>query len=235
MFAWLTPDPLKKLMMSRQKMEVLNLPEPLRSLFVSPLPDSGVDVRQLDALVIDFETSGFDPACDRVLSIGWVEIRQGVISLGSSHHILIRTLVDITADSSKVHHILPETLHYGGISEKRAFEQLLAAMVGKVVIAHGCVIEKGFLEHYIKSHSLLTALPLLWLDTLKIEQYRCRMRTAKPDWRLASVRKAYNLPDYPAHHALMDAIATAELFLAQRHALFGSSPSPLRVMMQASC
>ena len=42
------------------------------------------------------------------------------------------------------------------------------------------------------------------------------------------------LPDYPAHHALMDAIATAELYLAQLHGLFGSSPAQLEVLMKAS-
>jgi DNA polymerase-3 subunit epsilon len=33
--------------------------------------------------------------------------------------------------------------------------------------------------------------------------------------RLAECRSRYNLPAYPAHNALMDALAAAELLLAQ--------------------
>jgi DNA polymerase-3 subunit epsilon len=35
------------------------------------------------------------------------------------------------------------------------------------------------------------------------------------DLRLAKARGRYNLPRYPAHNALTDAIAAGELFLAQ--------------------
>ncbi|KXI24277.1 3'-5' exonuclease [Photobacterium sanguinicancri] len=133
-----------------------------------------------------------------------------------------------------IHHLLPEQLNKAGLDEHRAFSHLLAAMAGKVVIAHGCVVEKGFLEHYVHQHYHISSLPIVWLDTLKIEQYRGQIRSTKPDWRLASIRKAYRLPDYPAHHALMDAIATAELYLAQLHGLFGSSPAKLEVLMKAS-
>ena len=34
------------------------------------------------------------------------------------------------------------------------------------------------------------------------------------DFRLASIRKRHGLPEYPAHGALIDAVATGELYLA---------------------
>ena len=46
-----------------------------------------------------------------------------------------------------------------------------------------------------------------WLDRL--------LRRAKHSIRLADSRARYNLPTYHAHHALTDALATAELLQAQ--------------------
>ena len=40
-----------------------------------------------------------------------------------------------------------------------------------------------------------------------------------PQLNLADARRACGLPDYPAHDALTDAVATAELFLVLRHRL----------------
>lgn len=39
------------------------------------------------------------------------------------------------------------------------------------------------------------------------------------------------LPRYPAHHALSDALATAELFLTEMAAIAESSPMPLKKML----
>ena len=40
-----------------------------------------------------------------------------------------------------------------------------------------------------------------------------------PELNLTAARRALGLPDYPAHDALTDAVATAELFLVVRHRL----------------
>ncbi|MEZ8097138.1 exonuclease domain-containing protein [Photobacterium swingsii] len=234
MFAWFKPSPLKQLAAQQRLLTSQVQSEPLLSLVNASLPDNRTDARLLDIIVIDFETNGLDPTKNTVLSIGWVEIKKGIIDLSTGHHYLVRSQSPITAHSATIHHLLPEQLNQAGLEENLAFSQLLKAMVGKVVIAHGCVVEKGFLGHHIQSHYQLPSLPVLWLDTLKIEQYCNQLRARKPDWRLASIRKAYHLPDYPAHHALMDAIATAELYLAQLHGLFGSSPAQLEVLMKAS-
>ncbi|MDO6544567.1 exonuclease domain-containing protein [Photobacterium sanguinicancri] len=234
MLAWFKSTPLKQLEAQRDRIATQVYPEPLQSLVSTPLADTLTDARLLDVIVLDFETNGLNPQVHNVLSMGWVEITNGIINLGSARHYLIRSETAITGDSAMIHHLLPEQLNKAGLDEHRAFSHLLAAMAGKVVIAHGCVVEKGFLEHYVHQHYHISSLPIVWLDTLKIEQYRGQIRSTKPDWRLASIRKAYRLPDYPAHHALMDAIATAELYLAQLHGLFGSSPAKLEVLMKAS-
>ncbi|EPF7753291.1 exonuclease domain-containing protein [Vibrio parahaemolyticus] len=225
---------IEHLELVRRELEKSSLPDVFNSIGNTPLPGALSDARELDTLVLDFETTGFNPEVDRVISIGWVEIRNSNIRLNSARHVFINHAIDICHESVKVHHIRPETLHVSGISEQAAFTQLLDVIAGKILVAHGCIMEQRFLEQYIKMKYQNLKLPLIWLDTLKIEQYRTQLRPTRSDWRLSSIRKELNLPTYQAHNALNDAIATAELYLAQINCLFGLSSAPLHVLVNAS-
>ena len=80
---------------------------------------------------------------------------------------------------------------------------------------------------------LATADPLVaqqTIDTLEIAQrvFERRNHTIQPgDLRLFNLRPRYNLPQYRAHNALSDALATAELFLAMAENLYPGRPCPL--------
>lgn len=210
------------------------LPSILENLVTAPLPDEECDVRDLDLLVLDFETTGLDPSKDNVLSIGWVEVSKGIIHLNKAHHLYINHRNNIDPESIKIHHIRPEELHSEGINEYVVFELLLHAMVGKVIVAHGTVVEQRFLSEYIQRQFKASIPPLLWFDTLNIEKYRLQMTRYQSDWRLSSLRKNIGLPSYTAHYALSDALSAAELYLAQMHHLFGKDKAPLRVILDAS-
>lgn len=232
---WFKHHPLVRLEQQRTGMSArASLPSQLLPLLELRFPTVEGDARSVDALVVDFETSGFDPEGDQILSMGWVEIQQGVIRLNSAHHYLISQEADVPSDTVKVHHLLPEVLQSQGLRFDEVFKRLFHAMEGKLLVAHGACIERDFTRQYIKRYFGLDDFPLLWLDTLKIEQYRQQMQTGKKDWRLASVRQNYHLPAYPAHHALMDAVATAELYLAQLNSLFAKNAAPLGVLYKAS-
>ncbi|EOV0913921.1 exonuclease domain-containing protein [Vibrio parahaemolyticus] len=128
----------------RRELEKSSLPDVFNSIRNMPLPSALSDVRELDTLVLDFETTGFNPEVDRVISIGWVEIRNSNIRLNSARHVFINHAIDICHESVKVHHIRPETLHVSGISEQAAFTQLLDVIAGKILVAHGCIMEQRF-------------------------------------------------------------------------------------------
>jgi DNA polymerase-3 subunit epsilon len=58
------------------------------------------------------------------------------------------------------------------------------------------------------------------IDTLVVAKRRLDKRDIAYDpsaLRLANLRKKYHLPNHFAHNALNDAVATAELLLAQIH------------------
>jgi DNA polymerase-3 subunit epsilon len=69
------------------------------------------------------------------------------------------------------------------------------------------------------------------IDTLEIAQraFQRRNHTIQPgDLRLFNLRPRYNLPQYKAHNALSDALATAEVFLALADNQYPTAPCPLR-------
>jgi len=74
------------------------------------------------------------------------------------------------------------------------------------------------------------------VDTLALAHRSCVRQGREPvrgSLRLAALRERYNLPAYASHDSLVDAIAAAELFLAQMEELAGAGPVPLRAFLAA--
>jgi DNA polymerase III subunit epsilon len=176
-----------------------------------PRPDTPLD--QLDCVVLDFETSGLEPSDDKILSIGLVELRYPVMKLSSAQHYYVKSEQMIKSETAVINHIVPETL-LGGIDPSELIERLAATLTGKIVIAHGAQIEKRFLRALLQLDDDVP-LPLIFLDTLRLEQSLSAYRgMLHPDLRLSSIRERKGLPPYLAHNAFADSVATGELFLA---------------------
>lgn len=202
------------------------LPEALRTLLAAPLPSDSTPLCGLSLLSLDVETSGLDPKRDQLLSIGSVVLAQGQIRLDGASHLFVQSDA-LDRRSAVIHHILPEMLQ-NGVSLDDAMMQLFSQLTGRVALAHGSTVERRFIDHYLADRFGLPPLPQLWLDTLHIEKRYARLQGfEQPDLRLAAVRDAQGLPAYPAHIALTDAVACAELLLVQAHRC-GPDLQPLR-------
>ena len=113
------------------------------------------------------------------------------------------------------------TVH--GIGEQRAqsgealhhvASRFLRDLAGRVVVAHGASIEVEVIRRI--SRALFgVAIPVRSICTLALERRLSPNRIGNDGYRLAAARGRYNLPDYQQHDALSDALAAAELFLAQ--------------------
>ncbi|MEL0629012.1 3'-5' exonuclease [Psychromonas aquatilis] len=208
--------PLNKLKREREKyLAEHKLPDNIKALLSAPLPDLESNVYSLDYLSVDFETSGFSPETDSLLSVGYLPIINQQLLLSKAVETFISSGEKIKAETAIINHIVPEMLEQGK-HWSVVMDKFLAAAVGKVIIVHGSVIEKRFLNHYMKKRYNLPPLPLLWVDTLKLEKsllmYKNNSETQ--DFRLGSIRERHNLPEYAAHGALVDSLSAGELFLA---------------------
>ena len=205
---------------------------PLRAYLEHPFPARKTDYRQVEYVAIDLETTGLDPRVGHILSVGLVLLRGDRIDLSSAEHILLRTSREIPEESAVIHQITDDQAAEGhGIGA--VMPHLLELLAGRVMIAHHARIESGFLSNACEGLYGMK-LPIPTVDTqavaLRWFQQRDRQVAAK-ELRLHTLRERYNLPRYPAHNALSDALAAAELFLAQvAHRAHGKG-MPLRELL----
>lgn len=183
----------------------------------------GVDYATLDTswdavsfLAVDLETTGLDPRRDHIVSLGWVPVERGVVKLDEAAHHLVRPPGAISEASAVLHGILED--HVSDAPDLRDVMPLfLTALSGRVPLAHHAVIEQGFLNTACRAF-YQAPLVVPYVDTLALERRTWDRRglVAKSgEMRLNACRDRYGLPRYKAHNALMDALAAAELLLAQ--------------------
>jgi DNA polymerase-3 subunit epsilon len=188
---------------------------PLAAVLAREVPrlDAGWD--RTEYVVLDFETTGLDPRADRLLSAGWVIMHGPVIDLGTAEHELIRPERAIPEASAIIHRITDDTAATGR-DEASVLSQLLEALAGRVLVAHNARFEIAFLAAACQRH--FGARPILpVIDTLQLARWgfeRRHLHHGPGELRLDALRQRHHLPRYHAHHALIDALGTAELFSA---------------------
>jgi len=190
-------------------------PGVLQDYLSTPLTIKQTNCEDLVIVALDLETTGLDPKKDQILSYGLVEIRHMKIRLNTSRHQLISIGEEIPEESAVIHQITDDQAATG-ISLEAALPELLHRLAGKVMLVHYAAIEQNFLSAACQQ---LYGAPFVipTIDTLLLAQriFERRNHTIQAgDLRLFNLRPRYNLPNYKAHNALSDALATAELFLA---------------------
>lgn len=187
---------------------------PLATNYAQPLPEPSQRFVDSELLALDFETTGLDPASDRILSIGWVLIAHGRVLMRESGHLLVNSAGPSVGHSATIHGLVDSDIA-GGVDLAQAIERLLALLAGRVLLAHCASIEVEFLS---RACVRLYAVPplLCVVDTMAIEaQLRSHEHLADGALRLHACRERYQLPRYRGHNAAVDALACAELLLAQ--------------------
>lgn len=191
-------------------------PGALKDYYAVPFPQPNQDWRDVEYVAIDLETTGLDHRTDQILSLGWVVLRGPRILLGSARHRVVRVRGAIPAASAVIHRITDDEAAAGG-NLAIAMAWLLHDLAGRVLIAHHARIELGFLGMACRAH-FGRGLLVRSIDTqiLAMRTLERRQVAIKPgELRLHALSERYHLPRYAAHNALADAMAAAELFLAQ--------------------
>jgi len=189
---------------------------PLHDFLAVPFPSLDTPIDQLPILAVDFETTGLDARTDKLLSVGFVLLEQEQIKLNSCYHQIINTKAQLEESNVIIHQITDAQKEQGQPLET-VVEQLLKALAGKVMLVHFARIERQFLQQAcLELYGLAPDFPMI--DTLVIAKRQLDKRDVAYDpseLRLSSLRNQYQLPDHHGHDALNDAVATAELLLAQ--------------------
>ncbi len=121
---------------------------------------------------------------------------------------------DRGAGDSTMIHGLSDSNIAGAASTARVLSLFSQQINDAILVFHHAGLDLAFLQ---KSAMEAFQCPLLfpYVDTMEIEKRRLRLQGKTASLRLGLCRDRYNLPVTQQHNALSDAIATAELFLAQ--------------------
>ncbi len=189
----------------------------------APVP-AQIPIGRTPLLALDIETSGLDDRRDAILSIGFIPLDHQRIRCSGAGHWIVRPEQTPEEMAATIHGITHADLKAAPRFGDR-FDALLQAMTGKVIVAHCAEIERRFLS---AASMMLTGEPLHFpvIDTMAIEEKKHPRKRpnffqrwlgygGSPSLRLDATRRRYHLPAYRPHHALTDALATAELFQAQ--------------------
>ncbi|MBD1390468.1 3'-5' exonuclease [Neiella sp. HB171785] len=202
---------------AKARRALIKTPNPVLSEYLNALPRRfDQPLSQSQILALDLELTGLDAKRHQIVSLGYVATDNLSIALGTAHQHLIQVAGSV-GDSAIIHHLTDADLAAAQpLSE--AMNQLVAAMCGRVLLCHHAPLDAAFLQQAFVS-CFGTRLPLLVIDTQQIEKRR-QERTA-PNvplhrLRLHHCRQHYGLPLSSGHQALGDAIACAELLMAQQ-------------------
>ncbi|MBD3729140.1 MAG: hypothetical protein IE933_05485 [Sphingomonadales bacterium] len=186
---------------------------PLAEYYAAGLPDFALPLSAVPMTAIDLETDGLEARDSAILEAGLVDLADGRIAVGSAGRIRFRPPAALSPDAVTIHGITDDALEQA-LPEAEALAQLLQRLVGRVLVAHFAQIEAGFLD---------AACRRVWgqgfvapfVCTMQLEQRWFPRPRAADGLRLGKLRSGYGLPHYGAHDGVTDALACAELLLAQ--------------------
>lgn len=178
-------------------------------------------ISKIKLLALDIEMTGLDPKKDQMVSIGIIPIIDAKIQPEFAQYKLIKIQGSV-GQSAVIHGVLDKDLT-NALPLQDVLAWLFEQCKDKVLVAHHARLDLEFIQQSLlssKSHPF----SLLAIDTLVIDKQR---QLRKPQFlktgslRLNACRERYNLPVYNAHNALTDALACAELLLAQLNKMGG--------------
>lgn len=196
----------------------------LKAFYAQGLPPGDTPLQDVPMAALDVETTGLDPTRDEIVSVGVMPMTITHIQSSASQYWVVRPSVELTPDSVTIHAITHAQIEAApDLSE--ILEKLLQVLAGRIVVVHCRDIERRFLEAALKAR-IGEGIEFPVIDTMALEAQLYRKprslldrllgrRTRATSIRLAASRARYRLPRYHAHHALTDALASAELLQAQ--------------------
>lgn len=180
-------------------------------------------LERVPLLALDVETTGLDANQHAIVSLGLLPFSLQRIRCAEARYWVVKPASELSSESVTFHHITHSDIRHAP-RMGQILDELLTAMAGKVMVVHYRTIERSFLDQALRQQ-MGEGLQFPVIDTMQLEAHLYPKRQA--GWldrllgrqptsiRLADSRQRYNLPMYQAHHALTDALATAELLQAQ--------------------
>jgi DNA polymerase-3 subunit epsilon len=201
------------------------------------LPGGHTPWREATYCVVDLELTGLDARRDEIISFGAVPVIDGRVAVARAVYGLARPSGQLSVESVLVHGIRTADLAAAPPLDE-AIGALLEAITGRILVVHAASVERAFLAPALRSQGVRLRGPII--DTRVLGRLWLLQRGGVPagDGRvgvptLAGLAEALGLPSHRPHHALGDALTTAQVFLALATHLDGIRRETVRSLARA--
>jgi DNA polymerase III subunit epsilon len=195
---------------------------PLRRVPASPaaaayaraaLPPGRTPWRNAQFCAVDLELTGLDPDHDEIISFGAVPIEGGRVRAGRAVYGVARPTRPLPEASILVHGIRPADLIDAPPLDE-AIAALLTVIAGHVPVVHVAAVERAFLGPALRRQGVRLREPLVDTNVLGRVWLYERDGDAPARLSLSGLAAALELPAHRPHHAMGDALTTAQVFMA---------------------
>jgi DNA polymerase-3 subunit epsilon len=175
------------------------------------LPAADTPWRSAGFCVLDLETTGFDPKRDEIISFAAIPVDEGRVRPGGLVSELVRPRRMPRPDSMRIHGLRPVDLETARTLQE-GLDPLLAALTGRLLVAHVARVEERFLTSALRGHGV--RLRGEAIDTARMAEAVLGPDPAGNPLALSAVATRLGLPVHRPHHADGDALTTAQVFIA---------------------
>jgi len=167
-----------------------------------------------DLVVVDTETTGLDITRDRLLSIGAVGVRDGVLDFADSYHALLRQAAPTNGADILIHRI-GTGQQVNGEPPAQVLQAFASWCAGRWAVGYHAEFDRRMLERTCREAGLPAPALAGWMDLavlapalLPDRRVRGRRPASLDEWL-----DSYGIDEVDRHDALGDAVATAQLLL----------------------
>jgi DNA polymerase-3 subunit epsilon len=192
----------------------------------------GTPWRDAGYCVLDLELTGLDPARDEIVAWAAVPIDGGRVVLGGATEGLVRPTRPLPAESVRLHGLrgvdLAEAPH-----PHAATDAMLAAMTGRVLVAHCAFVERAFLRVALRRRGVRLRRPVLDTELLGWLWLAPSNQAVSRPLALDRLAEWLGLPVHRPHEASGDALTTAQVFVALASLLERRGPETVGTLAAA--
>lgn len=184
--------------------------------------------------VVDLETTGLNLRSDKIISYGAIPIHHGRILMARATYGLVHIAEAVPAPSACIHGIRTQDLA-AAPPIKDAVAQLHTLIGDRPIIAHYAVIERTLLRRAYRGCG--RRLTNQFIDTAPLAARALQVQIKDGAISLEYAANKIGVPVHTPHHALGDAVTTANLFLALASRLerqLGTMPLSTAALIETS-
>jgi DNA polymerase-3 subunit epsilon len=204
-------------------------------------PAASAPWREAGWCAVDLELTGLDPRRDEIVALGAVPIEDGRVLLGEAVYTLARP-GERPSHGAVVTHKLRFADLIDAPPVDEAVELLLRALAGRVPVFHTAVVERSFLGPLLLRRRVrlpaaadTEALGRLWVAKRGDADGDADGDGEEPSFMpLARLARELGQEAEPPHHALGDAVTTAQAFIALAAHLDRAEPQTVGSLVRAS-